>query len=73
MQLKVSVATEKSVPQQVGIAVSVDKVMPEYLKVSVAVDETTAKQVSKGTSEGTVANGKGHIRAGTLQSICDHR
>lgn len=66
-------ATEKSLPQQVDLAVSVDKVMPEYLKVSVAVDETTTNQLSKETSEGTVANRKGHTRAGTPQSICDHR
>ena len=67
---EVSLATEKSLVQQVYLAVSVDKVTPEYLKASTAVNKNTTQQVSEETSEGTVANGKGHARASTPQSDC---
>lgn len=39
------------------VSVSVDWDTAGHLEVAVAVEETTAQQVSEGTSEGSVTNG----------------
>lgn len=71
---QMSLAMDKSTPEQVHLEASVamgkSMLQQAHLAVSVAVGKTTTQQVSEGTSEGTVADGEGCIRAGTPQRDC---